>query len=366
MAFPSPRPAPASRSGRSPTPHALFRIRFVFTLALALPFAAPSAWAQPDSTNGWGYPLDSLHADLARWRGHSAMRVDSIGLSAQGRPLWRVTVGEEAGVIKPRVFVHARTHPAEVQSFYVLREMLHFVADTANDTAATLRRDFAFHFVPMHNPDGVVLGRARQNANGIDMESNWSQATPQPEVAALKTTFQTLSTGPFTGTVRVALNLHSDQVNCTRFFFYHHENGTSPAFAALQRAYITGVRSYFPEGIRPWDYAVSWTGGFAPQYPESFWWQTRGAAVMALTYEDTNCPGAGDFYFTGRALALGSADYIRANPTTIAARAERGAAPDNALRRGLSGAGHGAVLVDRRNGRVVYRDLRGKVLQVGP
>jgi hypothetical protein len=339
----------------------------LLTAGLLLAGGLTPGVAQPDSTNGWGYPLDSLHADLARWRQHPAMRVDSIGLSAQGRPLWRVTVGEERGVVKPRIFVHARTHPAEVQSFYVLREMLYFVADTARDTSQTLRREFAFHFMPMYNPDGVALGRARQNANGIDIESNWNKAVPEPEVAALKATFQTLSTGPAAGTIRVALNLHSDQVNCTRFFFYHHENGTSPAFAARQREYITGVRAYFPEGIKPWDYAVSWTGGFATQYPESYWWQTRGASVMALTYEDTNCPGAGDFYLTGRALALGSADYLRANPpVSIAARAEAGAAPVRTLDPGSPGAGAAPVVIDRRQGQIIYRDVRGKVLKVRP
>ncbi len=348
------------------SPRTVGGMRLTLCLLLMAGAFAPSS-AQPDSTNGWGYPLDSLQADLVRWRQHPAMRVDSIGLSAQGRPLWRVTVGEEQGVSKPRVFVHARTHPAEVQSFYVLREMLHFIADTARDTSRALRRDFAFHFIPMYNPDGVVLGRARQNANGIDIESNWNHATPQPEVVALKATFQTLSTGPAAGTIRVALNLHSDQINCTRFFFYHHENGTSPAFAALQREYITGVRSHFPDGIKPWDYAVSWTGGFAPQYPESYWWQTRGASVMALTYEDTNCPGAGDFYLTGRALALGSADYLRANPpVSVAARANAGAAPGHALRPGRPGAGAAPVVIDRRQGRVIYRDVRGKVLKVRP
>jgi Zinc carboxypeptidase len=335
--------------------------------ALVHTLAVTPTPAQPDSTNGWGYSLDSLQADLARWRQNPLMRVDSIGRSVQGRPLWRVTVGESTGAVKPRIFVHARTHPAEVQSFYVLREMLNFVAHATNDTAAALRRDFAFHFVPMYNPDGVALGRARQNANGIDIEGNWNKATLEPEVAALKTTFQNLSSGSEAGTIRVALNLHSDQVNCTRFFFYHHENGTSSAYASLQQQYITGVRGYFSEGIEPWNYVVSWTSGFAAQYPESFWWLTRGTRTLALTYEDTNCPGAGDFYRTGRALALGSADYIRANPTAVYARrppSSSTVANGPVLQRG--GPNSGPVVVERRDGRVIIRDTRGKFLRVEP
>jgi hypothetical protein len=338
----------------------------VFRTLILLILAVSSAWTQPDSTNGWGYPLDSLNADLARWRQHPRMKVDSIGLSAQGRPLWRVTVGEESGAVKPRVFVHARTHPAEVQAFYVMREMLGFVADTAsaNTAAAQLRQEFAFHFVPMYNPDGVALGKARQNANNVDIESNWNATSLQPEVSALKAAFQALTAGPAAGRIRVALNLHSDQVNCSRFFFYHDAAGTSSAYAALERDYITGVRAHFPEGIEAWNYVVSWTDGFRSQYPESFWWLNHGAAVMALTYEDTNCPGAGDFHRTGRALALGTADYLRAHPVTLAARggSREPSVPEMGMQRGMNG----PVFVHRRDGRVEYRDARGKLLRVEP
>ncbi len=330
-----------------------------------------TAHAQPDSTNGWGYGYDSLELDLARWRQNSLMRVDSIGLSVQGRPIWRINVGEQAGVVKPRIFVHARTHPAEVQAFYVMREMLGFVTDTAssNTAAAALRRDFTFHFIPMYNPDGVVLGKARLNANGVDIESNWNKTTLEPEVAALKATFQSLSTGPANGTIRAALNLHSDQVNCTRFFFYHDAAGTSSSYAELEKTFITGVRSYFVEGIQPCNYVVSWTGGFASQYPESFWWLTRGAEVMALTYEDTNCPGAGDFYSTGRAIALGTGDYLRNHFVSLASREYRSNAlrPENHVEmlRGPSG-GSVTVRVTRRDGKIEVLDARGKILRVEP
>ena len=335
--------------------------------AALLPCFLSTAAAQPDSTNGWGYPLDSLHADLARWRQHPLVRVDSIGLSVQGRPIWRVTVGEDPQRAKPRVFVHARTHAAEVQSFYVLREMLWYLTDTAaidtNDRAraAALRDAYAFHFIPAYNPDGIALGRGRHNANGVDLEGNWNHPAPQPEVLALRATCDVLPAAPAEGRVRVALNLHSDQVNCSRFFFYHHENGTSPAFAALQRSYITGVRSYFPEGIEPWNYVVSWTGGFAPQYPESYWWSTRGADVMALTYEDTNCPGAGDFHRTARALLLGSDDYLRAHPVTLAARRRDAAAAPRDTRLGFGR--DGVIRVLRNDGRGAgdgARDVRGR------
>jgi hypothetical protein len=323
------------------------------TLTLILTLGAGIARSAPDSTNGWGYGYDSLLADLARWRQNPLARVDSIGASAQNRPLWRITVGDTTAA-RPRVFVHARTHPAEVQAFYVAREMLDFVLDTTAE-AASLRAAFLFHFVPMYNPDGVALGYARHNANHVDIESNWNSPSPQPEVLALRAHFQALMAGP--GPIRVALNLHSDQVNCTRFFFYHDAAGTSEPYAALEREYITGVRSYFMEGIQPWNYVVSWNDGFKPQYPESFWWLNHGPSVMALTYEDTNCPGAGDFYSTGRAIVRGSADYLRDHPASVLARAARDGARPEVLR-----GREGPIYVFRRDGRIEYRDARGRVL----
>jgi hypothetical protein len=327
----------------------------ILPLLAGMPLRTP-AQSPADSTNAWGYDYDSLLVNLAQWRQNPLAKVDSIGASVQNRALWRITVGDTTAN-SPRVFVHARTHPAEVQAFYVIREMLNFLLDTTAE-AATLRATHIFHFVPMYNPDGVELGYARQNANRIDIESNWNNVSPQPEVVALRAHFQALMASP--RKVRVALNLHSDQFNCSRFFFFHEASGTSPTFAELEENYITGVRSYFLEGIQPWNYITSWST-FQSQYPESFWWLAHGPAVMALTYEDTNCPGAGDFYRTGRAIVLGSRDYIRDNPVVaLAHRAPR-------AREVVPGAGrNGPVFLHRNNGRIEYRDAQGRLLKIQP
>ena len=321
-----------------------------------------TAQAAPDSTNAWGYNYDSLLVNLNQWRQNPLARVDSIGASVQNRALWRITIGDTT-LPRPRVFVHARTHPAEVQAFYVAREMLNILLDTTAEAAA-LRAAAIYHIIPMYNPDGVMLGYARQNANHVDIESNWNSSSPQPEVVALRRHFQALMGGP--RPIHVALNLHSDQVNCTRFFFYHDPAGTSAPYAALEKEYITGARSYFLEGIEPWNYVVSWNDGFKSQYPESFWWLNYGQAVMALTYEDTNCPGAGDFYKTARAILRGSADYLGSHPSTaVAYRAPRAANQPEGVQTLLPN-GRGPVYLFRNNGRIEYRDAQGRVLPLSP
>lgn len=279
-----------------------------------------AAAAPPDSTNGWGYGYDSLLRDLGEWRESPHVRIDSIGASVQGRALWMVSITEAGDSVgrggdlparKQRVFIHVRTHPSEVQAQYVANESIRYLlADT--DASRALRRDFIFNFIPMYNPDGVELGKARTNARGVNLETNWDANPMEPESAALKSLFQAYMAGPTP--VEVALNLHSDTVNCTRFFFFHYAAGTSEAYAELEKSFIGGVQARFPGGIRNWDFARSWPSGTVTYYPEGFWWLGYKEQVLALTYEDTNCPTASHFDSTGMALVLGSVDYLRARP----------------------------------------------------
>ncbi|MDB5102436.1 MAG: putative carboxypeptidase [Fibrobacteres bacterium] len=306
------------------------------TLLLSALVGMGISWgaAVPDSTNGWGYGYDSLLRDLGEWRKSPYVKVDSIGASVQGRAIWMVSISgpgdslDRAGGLpsrKRRVFIHARTHPAEVQAHYVSNESIRFLLDTGS-LSRDIRRDFIFNIVPMYNPDGVQEGHARQNSHGVDLESNWDQLVLEPEVVTLKRTFESFMAGPIP--IDVALNLHSDQFNCTRFFFFHYAAGTSTAYEILERNFIGGVQARFPEGIKDWDFVRSWGNGTQLRYPEGFWWTGYKENVLALTYEDTNCPNAGRFDSTGTALVLGSADYIRAR---IAAPVRRYAARETRM-----------------------------------
>jgi hypothetical protein len=278
-----------------------------------------------DSTNGWGYGYDSLLSDLSVWRADSNVRIDSIGASVQHRALWMVSITAPGDSLGPggalperkhRVFIHARTHPSEVQAFWAAREAIRFLLSDEKK-AKQMRRDFIFNIIPMYNPDGVELGKARENAHSVDLESNWDNDPMEPEPTALKKTFMAFMAGPIP--IEVALNLHADQYNCSRFFFYHLPKGTSAGYAALERNFIGGVQPYFPGGIRDWDFEQSWPNGTVTHYPEGFWWVNHGDKVMALTFEDNNsltpigsqCPPASGFDTTAMALVLGSADYIQ-------------------------------------------------------
>jgi len=298
--------------------------RAFLVAVLAGCFAASASRAASDSTNAWGYGYDSLRRDLDVWRAHPSVRVDSIGATLQGRAVWMVTVSDSTDSLvatalrdgpKKRIVLHARTHPAEVQSQRIANEAIRFLLDSTG-LARRLRKEFLFHVVPMYNPDGVEMGHPRWNANGIDLESNWNKPALQPETKALKARFEQMMAG--TIPVEVALNLHSDQYNCTRFFFMHDVGGTSPAFAELEKKFIAGIQANAISGwFEDWDFIQSWVNATGTQYPEGFWWVNHREDVMAMTYEDANCTGADGFDTTARALVLGAVDYTKTKSVAV-------------------------------------------------
>ena len=258
-----------------------------------------------------GYSYDSLLSDLELWRVSEFVKIDSIGLSVQGRPLWQLTISSDPNNVegKRTVHIHARTHPQETEGFYVTDEMIKILL-SESDFAQTVRANCVFYIIPMYNPDGVELSHPRTNANNIDLESNWNTFPHQPEVAALKARFTELMASP--KPIEVMLNMHSSSL-CERYFVYHHENGTSPAYALKEQNLINGVRSYFPGSIAPFTYFVSWTSGTALQYPESWCWLNHGENIMALTYEDMyrpSCSTSGNYDSTANAILHGVMDYM--------------------------------------------------------
>ncbi len=273
----------------------------------------------------WGYGYDSLLADLGLWAQSPYATIDSLGASVQNRALWQVTITSDIPPTEPRrtVHIHARTHPNEVQGWWVTDQVIQLLL-SEDPFAQFLREKCVFHIIPMYNPDGVELEYSRENAHGIDLESNWNANPVEPEVAVLRQRFTELMASP--APVEVALNMHSAWA-CKRYFVYHDSVGTSPPFTILERNFIEGIRYYFPNGIEPWFYFISWTSGTPLVYPESWFWLNHGEAVMALTYEDMNCASAGNYDMTAYALLHGVADYLGLPFTGIAAAPEPQTAP---------------------------------------
>lgn len=300
---------------------------YLFLLLIAVSFSSAQQWPEPDpcgfadttsleyllaASGNWGYGYDTLLYDIAQWRKSPFVTVDSVGLTVQLRTMYTVTIQDTAPDplhARKRVWVHARTHPNEVQGTWVTNEMIK--ALLADDTLGrTLRQRYVFNIMPMYNIDGVELGGTydRENANGVDIESNWNAANPQPEVLVLRAQFQKYMAMP--NPMAVMLNMHSAYA-CRRYFVFHAAAGTSPLFAAMQERFIGYVRSFFPGAIEPSTYMVSWKTGPALQYPESWCWLNHQEKIMALTYEDGNCAAAGKFDSTALAILKGVDAYLQ-------------------------------------------------------
>jgi len=273
----------------------------------------------------WGYGYDSLLVDLQRWQQSPYVTVDSLGASVQNRALWQLTITADYPPTELRrtVFIHARTHPSEVQAFWVTNAVINLLL-SEDEFAQLLRDRCIFYIIPMYNPDGVELEYPRENAHGVDIESNWYAHPVEPEVAVLRSRFTELMATE--APIEVALNLHS-AFACKRYFVYHDAVGTSPTYTVQEKGFIGGVRSYFMEGMEPWSYFVSWTSGTPLRYPESWFWTNFHEDVMALTYEDMNCDAAGEYDRTAYALLHGVADYLGVVVTSVVEAAE--AVPDN-------------------------------------
>ncbi len=267
-----------------------------------------------NNQNG-GYGYDSLLVDLERWGESPYVTIDSLGASVQNRALWELTISDnplETSSLK-RIYIHSRTHPGEEESFWVTNEIINLlISDTP--LGEFVRANCVFHIIPMYNPDGVELGYPRENANGVDIESGWDDPVPEPEVVILKNRFIELMS--LENPIEVALNMHA-AYSCVRYFVYHAPQGTSYQYSLLEKQFIYDVRSYFPGGIEPWDYFVSWTTGTPDQYPESWWWIHHGENVMALTYEDMNCSQAGSYDLTANAIVNGIGDFLGLNYVDI-------------------------------------------------
>lgn len=159
----------------------------------------------------------------------------------------------------------------------------------------------------MINPDGVELKKPRENANGVDIESNWNTVPHEAEVDVLNGQFNRFMQSP--SPIRVALNMHS-AYDCLRYFVYHAAAGSSELYTQLEQKFISDVQAYFPGGFQNYNYFVSWTGATPLQYPESWFWINYHESVLAMTYEDMNCTQHGDYDKTAYAILAGIADYL--------------------------------------------------------
>lgn len=94
---------------------------------------------------------------------------------------------------KSYFFLTARVHPGETISSYILDGFIDYLV-SADKGAALLRSLFVFKIIPMLNPDGVYRGHYRGDADGVNLNRAYQNATPDlyPTIWATKHYISTL------------------------------------------------------------------------------------------------------------------------------------------------------------------------------
>lgn len=128
--------------------------------------------------------------DIECWetalRQRITLDVEVIGASVLGQPLRMLAFGNPDAT---RVLlVLGRQHPPETTGS---RALMAFIDALAADTpdATAFRASTRVLVVPVMNPDGVVEGHWRTNANGIDLNRDWREFR-QPETRAVRDMLQ--------------------------------------------------------------------------------------------------------------------------------------------------------------------------------
>jgi len=120
------------------------------------------------------YTQRHLQALLGEVGTHPHLRQDVVGKSVQGRPIPLLTITNpdiaESG--KKVIWLIARQHAWESGTSWVVDGAIRFLLSDAPEAAA-IRDRFIWKVFPLPDPDGVLRGGVRFNANGYDLNRNW-------------------------------------------------------------------------------------------------------------------------------------------------------------------------------------------------
>jgi len=140
------------------------------------------------------YTFSRLESFLSGLKTHPSIRIESIGHSVEGRPLYLVSAADPAldQETSPVVWIVARQHSFEAGGSWAVEGLLSFLTSPKPEARAVLQQ-IVFKICPMLNPDGVVSGGTRFNAAGVDLNRHWSPEDPlsnshekAPEIISVK------------------------------------------------------------------------------------------------------------------------------------------------------------------------------------
>jgi len=289
------------------------------------------------------YTFTNLENYIQTIDANTNVKIETPGYSQEGNPIYLINITDFNIPVtdKNRILLHARTHPAETPSSFLLEGMINFLLSGSQEASEILSH-FEFYIFPMQNVDGVIAGNYRSTPLSQNLEVMWYYEADNPlvltdeapvEVQLIHQYAKELMNdgGP---PISMALNLHaSNSEPDIRTFFYPHfgteDQGYSSAEASLWEKQISTISSFATHFGTDMIEPVPNEGGssFATKtYPESWWWVNYQDQVMAMTMEMTYGRAGftpqwitpDDLRNEGIALARGIRDYY--NPDFVPAK----------------------------------------------
>ena len=262
-------------------------------------FDAPTVWI----ARTFPYTTKDLSAFLAEIASDPNVRIQTLGTSpAYRHPIQLITISDAGfSAARKTVWIHARTHPAETGPSFVLEGLVRTVLAN-DDLGRALRARYVFRIVPMHNPDGVILGNYRTNAASTNLENQWlnTQRTllldgQAPLENRLLNEFGMIPAAlDAQAPVVLALNLHSSNSEPdTAAFFFPHFGSDPTRYSAEQQALWSRQLSFISDVARHYDGRIEQppaeggAGFLNSWFPETWWWTHRQESVNAITLETT-------------------------------------------------------------------------------
>ena len=263
---------------------------------------------QFDSSTVWiarfyPYTFSNLEAYIQSVEDIPYIDVKTAGTTQNGYPIRLLTLTDFdiPNTEKKRIWIHARTHPAETGPSFLLEGLINFLLGNTHEARDILSK-FIFNMVAMQNIDGVIAGNYRTTPESENLEVMWFSDPENPlfltydapkEVEVLHNAIlDLLEEGP---PITVALNLHASnsEPDCRPFFFPHfgpESFGYEEQEASLWHKQLRFIGSlalhYGAEMLEPTP-SEGGSSFAAKSYPESWWWENFQDHVMAITMETT-------------------------------------------------------------------------------
>ncbi len=129
------------------------------------------------------YSMERHHDLVAEAAAAEGVSYRRLGETFDGRSIDCLEMGEG----ETQVWIYGRQHPGETQAEWWMEGALEVLTDPGDVIGRVLRNKCRIHVVPNCNPDGSARGHLRTNAEGVNLNREWNNPTPErsPEVIAL-------------------------------------------------------------------------------------------------------------------------------------------------------------------------------------